>query len=115
MAWDDSKKALAISKYEGANPTSENSMDIVTEIADELGESPNGVRRILSVAGVYVKKEAAAASKSKTTKTTSTRVSKEDAQAQLISAIEAAGKEVDSDIISKLTGKAAVYFASLFA
>jgi predicted transcriptional regulator len=118
MAWDDDKKALAISKYEEAEPTPENSMDIVSDIAEELGESPNGVRMILSKAGVYVKKEPAAggaASKSKTTKTTSTRVSKEDAQAQLIAAIEAAGKDVDSDIISKLTGKAAVYFAGLFA
>lgn len=118
MAWDDDKKALAISKYEEAEPTPENSMDIVSQIAEEMGESVNGVRMILSKAGVYVKKEPAAAgsaSKSKTTKTTSTRVSKEDAQAQLIAAIEAAGKDVDSDIISKLTGKAAVYFAGLFA
>ena len=117
MAWDEDKKAQAISMYEEREPTPENSMDIVSEIAEELGESPNGVRMILSKAGVYVKKEPAAggASKSKTTKTTSTRVSKEDAQAQLIAAIEAAGKEVDSDIISKLTGKAAVYFAGLFA
>ena len=91
-------------------------MDIVTEIAEEMGESLNGVRMILSKAGVYVKKEpAAGASKSKTTKSASTRVSKEDAQTQLIAAIEAAGKEVDSDIISKLTGKAAIYFAGLFA
>jgi hypothetical protein len=117
MSWDDDKKAQAISMYEEREPTPENSMEIVAEIAEELSESPNGVRMILSKAGVYVKKEAAASggSKSKTTKTTSTRVSKEDAQAQLIAAIEAAGKEVDSDIISKLTGKAAVYFAALFA
>jgi predicted transcriptional regulator len=102
--------------YQEQEPTPENSMDIVSEIAEELGESPNGVRMILSKAGVYVKKEpAAGASKSKTTKSASTRVSKEDAQAQLTAAIEAAGKEVDSDIISKLTGKAAVYFAGLFA
>ena len=116
MAWDDDRKAQAISMYQEREPTPENSMDIVSEIAEELGESPNGVRMILSKAGVYVKKEpAAGASKSKTTKSTSTRVSKEDAQAQLIAAIEAAGKEVDSDIISKLTGKAAIYFAGLFA
>ena len=118
MAWDDDKKAQAISMYEEREPTPENSMDIVSEIAEELGESPNGVRMILSKAGVYVKKEPAAGgsgTKSKTTKAASTRVSKEDAQAQLIAAIEAAGKEVDSDIISKLTGKAAVYFAGLFA
>jgi len=116
LAWDDDRKAQAISMYQEREPTPENSMDIVSEIAEELGESPNGVRMILSKAGVYVKKEpAAGASKSKTTKSTSTRVSKEDAQAQLIAAIEAAGKEVDSDIISKLTGKAAIYFAGLFA
>lgn len=118
MAWTDEKKAKAIEMYEEREPTPENSMDIVSEIAEELEESPNGVRMILSKAGVYVKKEPAAASsgsKSKTTKTASTRVSKEDAQAQLIAAIEAAGKEVDSDIISKLTGKAAVYFAGLFS
>lgn len=116
MAWTDESKAQAISMYQDREPTPENSMDIVSEIAEELGESPNGVRMILSKAGVYVKKEpAAGASKSKTTKSTSTRVSKEDAQAQLTAAIEAAGKEVDADIISKLTGKAAVYFAGLFA
>lgn len=116
MAWTDELKAQAIEMYEKAEPTPENSMDIVAEIAEELGESVNGTRMILSKAGVYVKKEAAAsASKSKTTKATSTRVSKEDAQAQLVAAIEAAGKEVDNDIVSKLTGKAAVYFAGLFA
>jgi transposase-like protein len=116
LPWTDESKAQAISMYQEQEPTPENSMDIVSEIAEELGESPNGVRMILSKAGVYVKKEpAAGASKSKTTKSASTRVSKEDAQAQLTAAIEAAGKEVDSDIISKLTGKAAVYFAGLFA
>jgi predicted transcriptional regulator len=116
LAWTDESKAQAIRMYEDREPTPENSMDIVNEIAEEMGESPNGVRMILSKAGVYVKKEpAAGASKSKTTKSASTRVSKEDAQAQLIAAIEAAGKDVDSDIISKLTGKAAVYFAGLFA
>lgn len=119
MPWTDESRAKAISMYEKAEPTPENSMDIVTEISEELGESVNGVRMVLSKAGVYIKKEPAAAASSggasKTTKSTSTRVSKEDAQAQLIAAIEAAGKDVDSDIISKLTGKAAVYFAGLFA
>lgn len=117
MAWDDAKKAQAIDMYQEREPTPENSMEIVAEIAEELGESPNGVRMILSKANVYIKKEAAASggTKSKTTKSTGTRVSKEDAQAQLIAAIENAGKEVDNDIISKLTGKAAIYFAGLFA
>ena len=118
MAWTDERKAQAISMYEKAEPTPENSMDIVAEIAEEMDESVNGVRMILSKAGVYVKKDPAAPSssgQSKTTKAASTRVSKEDAQAQLVAAIEAAGKTVDSDIISKLTGKAAIYFAGLFA
>jgi hypothetical protein len=116
MAWEEAKKAQAIEMYQEREPTPENSMEIVADIAEELEESPNGVRMILSKAGVYVKKVAASesgGSKSKTSKAASTRVSKEDAQAQLIAAIEAAGKDVDSDIISKLTGKAAVYFASL--
>jgi hypothetical protein len=118
MAWDDARRAKAIEMYQEREPTPENSMEIVAEIADEMEESPNGVRMILSRAGVYVTKEKPAeGAKSKTTKSggTSTRVSKEDAQAQLIAAIEAAGKTVDEDIISKLTGKAAVYFAGLFA
>jgi len=115
MPWTDETKAQAIEMYEKAEPTPENSMDIVAEIAEELGESVNGVRMILSKAGVYIKKEPAKASASKTTKAASTRVSKEDAQAQLIAALEEAGKPVDNDIISKLTGKAAVYFAGLFA
>jgi len=118
MPWTDESKAQAIEMYEKAEPTPENSMDIVAEIAEQLGESVNGVRMILSKAGVYVKKEAAksgGSSASKTTKSASTRVSKEDAQAQLIAALEEAGKTVDNDIISKLTGKAAVYFAGLFA
>lgn len=120
MAWDDAKKDKAVELYLDRNPTPENSVEIVQEVADELGESVNGVRMILIKREVYVKKEAGASSstegsKSKTTKSTGTRVGKEDAQAQLRAALEAAGKDVDDDIISKLTGKAALYFAGLFA
>ena len=42
--------------YEEAEPTPETSMEIVKDIAEELDESPNGVRMILTKAGVYVKK-----------------------------------------------------------
>ena len=56
MAWDDEKKAAVIEQYEAANPTPENSMEIVAELADEFEESPNGVRMVLTKAGVYVKK-----------------------------------------------------------
>ena len=109
MAWDDEKKEQVIEMYEAENPTPETSMEIVKDIADEVGESPNGVRMILSRAGVYVKKEAV----SNGTKTTSTRVSKQAAQDALAAAIIARGHLVDEDIVSKLTGKAAQYFTGL--
>ena len=114
MAWDDDKKAQAVEMYEAENPTSENSMEIVKEIADELSESPNGVRMILSKAGVYIKKAPATGSASGgAAKTGGTRVSKQDAQDALVLAIQGAEKEVDMDIVSKLTGKAAQYFTTL--
>lgn len=116
MAWDDDRKAQAIEMYEKQDPTPESSMEIVKEIADEMGESPNGVRMILSSAGVYVKKAPATSSNGGegTTGTgTGGRVSKQGAQDSLRSAITDAGQEVDDDVVSKLTGKAAVYFTTV--
>ena len=112
MAWDDDKKAAVIAAYEEQNPTPENSMEIVKEIADEYEESPNGVRMILSKAGVYVKKTPAATG-SGTSSGGGSRVSKVAAQEALISALTDVGAEVDNDIIEKLTGKAAQYFAGV--
>jgi len=119
MAWDDDKKAQAVKMYQDKEPTPETSMDIVKDIAEELGESANGVRMILTKANVYVKKEAAAGKTTEAKKTSGgaaggTRVSKEDSHKSLVDAIEAHGQSADTDIISKLTGKAAVYFASVF-
>ena len=54
MPWTDESKAEAIESYTDANPTPETSMEIVKQIADDLGESPNGVRMILTKAGVYL-------------------------------------------------------------
>ncbi len=51
MAWTDEKKAEVIAAYEAQNPTPENSMEIVAEMATEFEESPNGVRRVLTKAG----------------------------------------------------------------
>ena len=112
MAWDDDKKAQAVSMYEEAEPTPETSMEIVKDIAEELDESPNGVRMILTKAGVYVKKTPAAKSSGGTTGG-STRVSKAAAQEALTAALSDAGQSVDEEIISKLTGKAAQYFTSI--
>ena len=112
MAWDDDKKAQAVAMYEEAEPTPENSMEIVKEIADELEESPNGVRMILTKAGVYVKKTPASGGEKKAT-TGGTRVSKAAAVEALTAAISDAGQEVDEEILSKLTGKSAQYFTTI--
>ena len=112
VAWTDESKAEAVEMYTASEPTPDTSMEVVKEIADELGESPNGVRMILTRAGVYVKKTPA----SKSTNTGSTgggRVSKADAQDALSSTLQDAGMEADDSIISKLTGKAAVYFTGI--
>ena len=116
MAWDDAKKAQAVSMYEDQDPTPETSMEIVKAIAEELEESPNGVRMILTKAGVYVKKTPAsggATSKASSGGSGGGRVSKAAAQEALIAAITDAGQEVDEDVISKLTGKAAQYFTTV--
>ena len=96
VAWDDDKKAEAVTLYEAASPTPETSMEIVTK------------------AGVYVKKTPAAKAAS-TGSTGGTRVSKVAAQEALTAAITDAGKAVDEEIISKLTGKAAQYFTTLLS
>jgi hypothetical protein len=112
--WTDELKAKVIEMYEDAGPTPESSTEIIKDIAEEIEMSPNGVRMVLVQAGVYVKKEAGT-TPSKTTKSGegTKRVSKEASIAELKAAIEAAGKEVDEDILSKLTGKAAVYFLGI--
>jgi transposase-like protein len=115
MAWDDDKKAKAIEMYNEGEPTPENSMEIVKEIAEELEESPNGVRMILTKAGVYIKKATSAPSGKSTSaaKEGSTKVSKVAAFEALNKAITALGQEPNAEIIEKLTGKAAIYFTGV--
>ena len=111
MAWTDESKEQAVEMYTAEEPTPDNSMEIVKMVAEELGESPNGVRMILTKAGVYVKKTPAV--KSSGGGTGGGRVNVAQAQDDLVKAISDAGKDADTAIISKLTGKAAVYFATL--
>ncbi len=114
--WNDELKAKVIKMYQDADPTPETSTEIIKDIADEIEASPNGVRMVLIQANVYVKKDATA-SKTADKKTAggegSKRVSKESAITELKEAIEAKGAPVDDDILSKLTGKAAVYLLSV--
>ena len=92
-------------------------MEIVQQVAEELGCTPNGLRLKLAKANVYVSVKGKA-SEDKPAKAKAagagTRVSKESAHEALKDAIEAAGKTADMEIISKLTGKAAQYFTGLF-
>ena len=111
MSWTDEKKQEAVDMYVSEEPTPENSMEIVKDIAEQLEESPNGVRMILTKAGVYVRKTPARSSSSGSSG--GGRVSVAGAQSDLTSALTDAGQEVDAAIISKLTGKAAVYFTGI--
>lgn len=96
------------------------SSEVVKEIAEEYGLAANGFRLKLSKAGLYVKKEATSSSASKAeggaAKTGGARTSKAAAQAELLTALSDAGiasDEIDSDIIEKLTGKAAMHLAGI--
>jgi H2-forming N5,N10-methylenetetrahydromethanopterin dehydrogenase-like enzyme len=125
--WTPELKQSVIDKYTEAEPTAENTIEIIQQIAEELKQSVNGIRMILIQAGVYVKKDAAttkadaAGTATKKTKTeggesTGTkRVSKESQIEALKKVIEDAGKDVDEDILSKLTGKAAAYFTGIIS
>lgn len=118
--WTEELKQEAIDKYLAAEPTSENSTEIIKEIAEDMDQSPNGVRMVLVQSGHYIKKDAAApskgtaaSSKGKTAGEGTKRVSKESQIAELKAAIEAKGGDIDEDILSKLTGKAAAYFTTI--
>lgn len=112
MSWTDEERDQVIAKYKDGEPTPENSMDIVNAIAEEMDKTPNGVRMILMKAEVYVNKTPSSTA-SKSSGGGSKRVSKEEAHTALSDAISARGLEPDMDIISKLTGKAAVYIAEV--
>ena len=119
MAWTDETKAKAVELYQEGNPIPANSTELCKQIAEELGESANGVRMVLMQAGVYVKKEAGTSPAGKTTAKKegegAKRVSKDDQIAELRAAIEAKGADVDDEILSKLTGKAAAYFTKVLS
>lgn len=113
--WNEELKAQVVKMYQDAEPTPESSTEIIKDIAEEIQTSPNGVRMVLVQAGVYVKKDTTTkpSGDKKASGDAPKRVSKESSIAELKAAIEAKGAPVDDDILSKLTGKAAVYFLSV--
>ena len=112
MSWDDAKKQKAIDLYVKENPTPENSVQIVKNVAETLGETPNGVRMILSKAEVYIKSTpGVATSKKGDTAPKEPKIGKADKIQRLSEAISASNIVPDASILDKLTGKAADYFA----
>jgi hypothetical protein len=113
-AWTPELKEQVKQMYLDAEPTPETSVEIIKNIAEELEQSPNGVRMVLVQEGVYVKKEAAASSSKSSAKGEgSKRVNKETAINELRELIAERGAPVEDDILDKLTGKAAVYLTSV--
>lgn len=113
--WTDELKREAVEAYKKLDPNPENTMECVKMVAEKLDVTPNGLRNILTKAGVYIKKEAATTSSKSTESSSTKKVSKADAQNQLIELITALGKEPDEEIIGKLTGKAALYLVEVFS
>ena len=112
--WTDELKQEVVEAYLEQNPTPESTMEIVKQLAEDFDKTPNGVRMVLTRAGVYVKKTVAAASASSSSGG-SKRINKAEAIDGLKKAIRDGGKEVDDDICDRLTGKAAVYITGLLS
>lgn len=109
--WTEELKATVIAQYVAAEPTADTSIEILKEIAEEHEVSPNGVRMILVKAKVYVAKTPAASSATASGGTK--RVSKGDILQELTDLIKEKGKEVDEEIINKMTGKMGTYIIEL--
>lgn len=110
--WTEELKAKVVEAYEGLNPTPETTMDIVKEIAVDFDKTPNGIRMVLTRAGVYIKKTPATSASSSSSEG-SKRVNKTQAIDELKKKIVKLGQEVDADICDRLTGKAAVYILGI--
>lgn len=113
--WTDELKKEVIDLYQAGDPTADTSSEILNEIAEKIGKSPNAVRIILVKAEVYVKKTPAVSTSGgkATASDKPKRISKADAIEALTSAITDSSQEVDEEILAKLTGKAAQYFTGV--
>ena len=88
-------------------------MEVVNQVAQEFSLTPNGCRVILTNANVYITKKIEAKAAGSTATTGNSRVNKESAHKALTAALEAIGtQDVDQEVVSKLTGKAAQYLAT---
>ena len=113
MAWTDKDKDAIVEAYESEDPSAETSEEIVNLIAEDSEADPelygevrtvNAIRRILTNAKVYVKKEPAKAA-------TATKKPKVTAKAKALAAFAAICElnslefSLDEDDTKKMTAK----------
>ena len=79
----------------------------------KLGVSHRARLIFYARAEVYVKKESTAKSSNGTSEKKEKKMSKADALAMLKTEIVEVGSDIDEDILGKITGKAAEYFAGV--
>jgi hypothetical protein len=124
MAWTDEKRKLVVESYVATMETDYStdeerasaSVEVVKDLADEHGETPNGVRQMLSSAKVYIKAAAVKPKAAAASTGTATRVNKAEAiqtLRDLISQSTDSPDNLDEDILCKMTGKAAQYFSGI--
>lgn len=88
-------------------------MEVVAGIAEEFSLTPNSVRVILTNANVYILKKIEPKATSAAAGGAGTRVNKDHAHKALTAALEAIGVvDVDQEVVTKLTGKAAQYIST---
>ncbi len=115
--WDEEGfKESVKASYLASDPTPKSNAEILQELSEEFDVTGNAIRVFLVREGVYVKEAAPTKEEgTKEGKTPTKRVSKEAAINALKAKIEEKGKEVDSDILDKMTGKAAQYFVEILS
>ena len=123
FTWTDEIKEEVSSIYKGTleelvaanegTDEADHSRAALENAAEAVGATVASARMQLTKLGVYVKVKPKASAKPKADGATGNkRVNKADAQAELLSAFKDGGAtEVDEDIVSKLTGKAAAHIA----
>lgn len=112
--WTDETRAAAVEKYLKLKPTPTTTAECIKAVADEMGQSANGVRMILAKAGAYVPQEKAKATAATGAKPTGLpKVTKAQSTADLVGALTDLGQEADMEILEKLTAKASIYFTDI--
>ena len=108
--WTDELKQEVIAAYEAAEPTPETTTEIISDLAEQHDKTVNGIRMVLSKAGVYVAKTPQNASSGGASGDKPKRKTKQESLDELAALLTDHGVEVDSTIVDKMTGKAAEYF-----